>query len=1830
MFDKHIWSKNFEKNKFKYNFVVYFSKLNHPSNMKRFFLIFAFAVTSASTWAQLAMTRSTFTGTYTPIISGGGGATLSTATGDDAFQDAIPLGFTFNYLGTNYTTFNVSTNGVGSFTSMVAVGAANSRNNANLFSTTTPNITLAPWMDDLTGDSIVYQTTGSAGSMVFTIQWNTKSYFTTSTQLISFQVKLYEGTNIIEFLYGPVTTGTISTTESASIGIEGGAGGAGNFIDGVVGSAFAGTGYLNSTNVWPVRHIRFTPGAPAVLPGGTYTVGAGQTYPTINEALADVNHRGISGPVVLSLTDATYSTAPADGDNIFPLFVGPVAGSSAANTLTIQPASGTSTLSYNGWSSGFGANSVSQTTFGTTSEPILGLVGADFTIFKNLNFTTTGNLLDRAIEVVNNSATNGSTNNAFENITITLNRTNTSTIAISQRVPTAPTSAAGANSNNTYKNLNISNTYVGINLAGNATFPDVACQIGNTSPTAFNLIGGATANDIGNGTVATQGIRATNQSGVLIYNNEVRNVASTAAVDGIFLELSQGNCDVYNNIIHDLRNTNTGSNLNIVGIRANVATTAGHNARVYNNFIYNLISSYIGPATAIRQIKGIFAQSAGGGVTGSSVNIDHNNVSIDATTNPNVSSTCFEIGTTSGPVINVRNNIFANFTTAQTAPAAHYTWKSTAATTTGNVGSVSNYNDLFIFNTTQGFIGQGNATDYATLADWQAAMVGMDANSISVDPGFTNNSLDLHVSIPNLDETGTSLAWVTTDIDNQARGVTSDIGADEFTPLTIDMGVTALTSPVAGTCYSTTQAVVATIRNFAIVPMDFSVNPTQVTINVTGAITTTLTVTLSDNSLNGGLPLPSGSTLSVPMGNINMSGAGTYTFNGFTTLGTDMNSANNSMATANITVNYGTAASSPRTICDLSGDPITLTATGFSAGFTIQWQSSPDGSSWTDIVGATTASYNAGTITDTTWYRASYCGGVGFSNIDTSFNIPVTAPTTIGDTVCGTDTLHLSASGIGTLNWYNDSSSTSFVYQGTNYSIFVPATDTLWVSSSSGGGSGNVGMVNNSAGGAQQASTNYNIFDVFAPCTLQGVTVYPGAAGNVVLEWRNSGGGLIQTVTYPVTAADINNPTFIPLNFALTPGTNYRLQQGTGSVSMFRNTAGVAYPYTLPGYVSITGSAAGATFYYWGYNWLVSTGCEGSRTPVVGVVTTAPAITATVANPIICEEDTTSLSVTSADTTYSYAWNNAITLADSSLANTNAYPALSTTYIVMANNPVGCITYDTVSIQVNPLPIGNISITDTIICIGDSAGIWFSFPGGVFTDSTASPIIDNATNTDTMLVAGQTSFMTINSIDSVCFNATHTWDSDVSVTLISPQGTQLLLVGGEGGSADNFTQVCFSPTAVTSIVGAAAPFTGTWIPEGAGGFGVFNGENANGNWLLRNQDVATGDQGAINNWTIWFNQRGYSYAWSSSTAGALTDTTDSIHAQPIITTVYTITVTDTVTGCVKDFPITLQVRDSLDFVVNGLTDICPGDSTQWFVAPTGGDGNYSYIWSNGLGTNDTTAIFTIPFDFTFGLTITDGCGTPAFTDSVTLNLYDNNIAVTVNDTNICFGTDIDLPSTVTGGSGVYSYLWSPGASVNDTLSLTNVTTNGTYTLQVTDACGFTGTDQAVITVDPLPVAGFTSTGSVASFNFTNTSTNATSYLWNFGDAGTSTATNPSHTYTSSGLFTVTLIATNNCGSDTITATVSSTLGIEETGIGNVAVYPNPSENYVNITIANTLETEIQLELFDLSGQLISTRSLYPLEGSTVTTIDVTTLASGMYNLRLTGKNQTYNLKLVRK
>src|SRR5439155_7760592 len=115
----------------------------------------------------------------------------------------------------------------------------------------------------------------------------------------------------------------------------------------------------------------------------------------LSEAVADLNQRGIPGPVTLSLVSDVDSTA-ATGSNVFPILLGPVPGNSATNTISIRPASGRAAIRFRGTDGGNCGTGVSPTTIGTTNEPILGLIGVDYVQLSNVDLVG-GTQVDRGL-----------------------------------------------------------------------------------------------------------------------------------------------------------------------------------------------------------------------------------------------------------------------------------------------------------------------------------------------------------------------------------------------------------------------------------------------------------------------------------------------------------------------------------------------------------------------------------------------------------------------------------------------------------------------------------------------------------------------------------------------------------------------------------------------------------------------------------------------------------------------------------------------------------------------------------------------------------------------------------------------------------------------------------------------------------------------------------------------------------------------------------------------------------------------------------------------------------------------------------------------------------------------------------------------------------------------------------------------------------------------------------------------------------------------------------------------------------------------------------------
>ncbi|GEM_PF-844581 len=105
---------------------------------------------------------------------------------------------------------------------------------------------------------------------------------------------------------------------------------------------------------------------------------------------------------------------------------------------------------------------------------------------------------------------------------------------------------------------------------------------------------------------------------------------------------------------------------------------------------------------------------------------------------------------------------------------------------------------------------------------------------------------------------------------------------------------------------------------------------------------------------------------------------------------------------------------------------------------------------------------------------------------------------------------------------------------------------------------------------------------------------------------------------------------------------------------------------------------------------------------------------------------------------------------------------------------------------------------------------------------------------------------------SVTVNIDHTWDSDLKVSLKSPEGTSVVLANKRGNDGDGF-RTTFTDDADTPIGQGQSPFAGQFQPEE--NLNNFKHQAARGIWTLIVEDTANQDGGMLNEWSIELDAR---------------------------------------------------------------------------------------------------------------------------------------------------------------------------------------------------------------------------------------------------------------------------------------------------------------------------------------------------------------------------------------
>lgn len=140
-------------------------------------------------------------------------------------------------------------------------------------------------------------------------------------------------------------------------------------------------------------------------------------------------------------------------------------------------------------------------------------------------------------------------------------------------------------------------------------------------------------------------------------------------------------------------------------------------------------------------------------------------------------------------------------------------------------------------------------------------------------------------------------------------------------------------------------------------------------------------------------------------------------------------------------------------------------------------------------------------------------------------------------------------------------------------------------------------------------------------------------------------------------------------------------------------------------------------------------------------------------------------------------------------------------------------------------------------------------------------------------------------------------------------------------------------------------------------------------------------------------------------------------------------------------------------------------------------------------------------------------------------------------------------------------------------------------------------------------------GYTVQFNSNLSSGIINSYWWDFGDGTTDTVPNPVHTYSTnvSGSLPITLVLTNDCGTDTVVNYVHS-ITIEENGSNEWILAPNPAQSTISLSRANGQLDVSEAVIYSINGaKVFASQSV---EDNAVMTFDISALPSGIYLLNI--------------
>ncbi len=704
------------------------------------------------------------------------------------------------------------------------------------------------------------------------------------------------------------------------------------------------------------------------------------------------------------------------------------------------------------------------------------------------------------------------------------------------------------------------------------------------------------------------------------------------------------------------------------------------------------------------------------------------------------------------------------------------------------------------------------------------------------------------------------------------------------------------------------------------------------------------------------------------------------------------------------------------------------------------------------------------------------------------------------------------------------------------------------------------------------------------------------------LGGNGSTGTGLSAGTYTVTVTDINN-CIASNSVTITQPLQALSASGTGfSTSCFggsNGTAGIntiggtpAYSYLWNPAVSTSDTAFGLS--PGNYTVLVTdnNGCQ-TNTSLSIVQPSAISGTLVTINPSCgLPNGSISTQLSGGVSPYTYLWS-------PGAATTSAINGLGTgVYNLIVTDASNCTESFSATLSVMPFPIIGVSSINNVSCNGGNDG-----SATINVSSGTPPYIINWLPsggnglTATVLSAGT---YTMNVTDAIGCQAIDSLiiGEPTPVTVSISSINDVLCNGGNTGSIS-----------VAASGGTGPLYTYTWAPGGSGSstasnltIGTYTVNVMDQNNCVKAISVGIAQPTLLTAsvdtviHAVCYNGFGsatvlasggtipYSYSWSAPAVGQTGNEVNNLSAAS-----YTVTVTDT-NGCFTS--VNLIIKQPLQVITQaGLNDtLCFGQTGSVSATATGGSGNYYYAWQPSGAITSGALPITPTSSTTYTVVAFDqiGCpGTPETVTAIVYNLTATNVQAFATSP-ICPGQSSTIYVETSGTTGPLTFQWNNNLGTGPGAFLVTVFQPTTYIVTVSNSCGLSVTDSAVVLFNPQPTFSLTSNpNSICVPGFIAFSSNAvpgdpndpiTLWNWDFGDGISSNAEDPVHFYSTPGTYFVILTVSTNGGC------TSNNLSVPLT----ISAYPNPTAAFsVNATNLN-----LPYDVLILNNQSTGANSYY--------------------------------------